>query len=391
MRELVSAEILARSDTNSELVQMLTGIHTLKGVGAETEALQLWSRNFAKEVNAVTNREITRSWVDAVIYIFEILSPFIVLWIGASLVLDGEFSLGTMLALSALSGAYIRPLSQLVKNGITIFELKSHFERIKDVTDTEPEINISSGKEIELKGGISFSNVSFKYEGDKKAALDQIYIDIKPGQHVAIVGRSGCGKSTLFNLLLGLHKPTSGQIFFDGHDLHSLSLRKIRRSIGIVPQNPFLFENSIRNNIALTHPESTLEDIIVAARTACIHDEIMAMFNGYDTRLSANGESVSGGQRQRITLARAILVKPKILILDEATSSLDAVTEARIVKNLGSIRCTRIVIAHRLSTIATADAIVMMSNGSIVNIGTHDELVRDCEEYQELLSSQIDI
>ena len=160
--------------------------------------------------------------------------------------------------------------------------------------------------------------------------------------------------------------------------------------MGFVPQDPYLFEGSIRENIALTRPDASLEEVAEAARLACIHDDIKAMFSGYDTRLSANGESISGGQRQRIALARALLTRPKILILDEATSALDALTEARIVRNLESLRCTRILIAHRLSTIVNADIIVVMRDGRVVDMARHEELLSREGLYRDLVRPQLD-
>ena len=205
--------------------------------------------------------------------------------------------------------------------------------------------------------------------------VSDVSLEIQPGQHIGIVGRSGSGKSTLAHLLLGLYRPTSGRIEYDGQDLAGLDAGSVRRQLGIVTQRPYLFGSSVRENIALTNPELPLEAVVEAARIACVHDDIAAMPMGYDTQLHDGGASVSGGQRQRIALARALVHRPSILLLDEATSELDTVTEQKIYTNLDAISSTTIVIAHRLSTIRNADLILVMDEGRIVETGTHEQLL----------------
>ena len=218
--------------------------------------------------------------------------------------------------------------------------------------------------------------------------VSNVCLEIEPGQHIGIVGRSGSGKSTLAHLLLGLYRPTSGRIEFDGLDLAGLDAGSVRRQLGIVTQRPYLFASSVRQNIALTNPELPLDAIVQAAKIACVHDDIAAMPMGYDTPLHDGGASISGGQRQRIALARALVHRPSILLLDEATSELDTVTEQKIYANLDVISSTTIVIAHRLSTIRNADLILVMDEGRIVEAGTHDQLLSRPGLYTALVHAQ---
>jgi ABC-type bacteriocin/lantibiotic exporter with double-glycine peptidase domain len=205
---------------------------------------------------------------------------------------------------------------------------------------------------------------------------------------VGIVGRSGSGKSTLAHLLLGLYQPTTGRISFDGQDLAGLDAGSVRRQVGIVTQHPYLFGASIRDNIALTDPELPLDAVVAAARIACVEDDILAMPMGYETKLHDGGASISGGQRQRIALARALVHKPSIVLLDEATSELDTLTEQRIYRNLDTITATMVVIAHRLSTVRNADVIVVMDQGQIVETGSHDQLMARQGAYAALVQAQ---
>jgi ABC-type bacteriocin/lantibiotic exporter with double-glycine peptidase domain len=207
---------------------------------------------------------------------------------------------------------------------------------------------------------------------------------------VALVGRTGSGKSTLLRLLLGLYQPEQGEIRFGGTTLRDLDLRALRRRCGVVLQEAFLFSGSIRHNIALNDPALTLEQVQEAARLAVIHDEIAAMPMGYETMLAEGGADLSGGQRQRLAIARALAHQPDVLLLDEASSHLDAITEARLEDNLNRLRCTRLVIAHRLSTVRTADLIVVLDQGYVVEQGTHAELLALGGVYARLVAEQMD-
>src|SRR5215213_6066936 len=319
-------------------------------------------------------------------------APLALLVYGGFQVLNGSISLGTMLATAALAAGFLEPLATLIQTGLQMQLLRSYMERINDVLDAPRE---QEGQTVatapRLTGRIQADGVSFAYGGPlAPLVVKEVSLEVQPGQLVGIVGRSGSGKSTLAHLLLGIYPPTSGRILFDGRDLAELELKSLRRQIGIVTQRPYLFGATIRQNIALSDPAMPHERVVDAAKLACIHDEIVAMPMGYETLLVDGGASLSGGQQQRIALARALAHRPTILLLDEATSDLDGVTERLVHHNLSALGCTRIVIAHRLSTIVDADLILMMEAGSIVEQGTHDELIQHDGHYARLVRQQLE-
>jgi ATP-binding cassette subfamily B protein len=228
-----------------------------------------------------------------------------------------------------------------------------------------------------IRGAVKYENVSFRFKPQGPLQLNNINLSIHEKTFVAVVGQSGAGKSTLTKLLSRLYETESGRILIDGYDISKVELYSLRRQVGVVPQETLLFDGTVQENIALTNPEASTEEIIAAAKVAAAHDFIMTLPNGYNTRVGERGASLSGGQRQRIALARSVLQRPSILVLDEATSALDYMTEQQVCLNLGEAfrEHTVFFITHRLSSIKSADLIIMMDNGSIVEQGTHAELM----------------
>jgi ATP-binding cassette, subfamily B, bacterial len=390
-QHLMSETLQVQAKSQSYTYELLAGIETLKAAGAERRAAEHWERLFIDQVNVALRRGRLDASVDAVTGTLQLGSPLAILVYGGSQVLNGDISLGTMLAAAALAAGFLEPLATLVTTGLKLQLLRSYMERINDVLDAPRE---QEGRIVaiadRLTGRVQADGVSFAYGGPlAPLVVNDVSLEIQPGQLVGIVGRSGSGKSTLACLLLGLYPPTSGRILFDGRDLAELDLKSLRGQIGIVTQRPYLFGGTIRRNIALNNPEMTHEMVVEAAKLACIHDEIVAMPMGYDTPLIDGGVSLSGGQRQRIALARAVAHHPTILLLDEATSDLDSVNERMVQHNLSALGCTRIVIAHRLSTIADADLILVMDEGRIVQRGTHDELMALPGAYREQVEAQL--
>ncbi len=387
--ELMKNGLEAQARSQGYLVQLVGGIETLKTAGAEPRAVEHWSNLFVDELNVSLQRGRLSAVVDSGLDLLRSVSPLFIMTQGALMVLGGELSLGTMLALSTLATGVLMPLSSLVASGLQLQLLDGYIERIEDVLNTQPEQDravVSAAPR--LRGEIRLQEVSFRYAPRAPRVVRGASLDIEPGSSVAIVGRSGAGKSTLANLLIGLHRPTEGTISFDGRNVADLEVRSVRRQIGVVPQHPYIFGSSIRHNITMGDEKVALDRVIEAAHAACIGDDIEAMPMGYDTILADGGASLSGGQRQRIALARALVHQPSIVLLDEATSSLDATTERAVTENLRRLQCTRVLIAHRLSTIVSADKIVVMEDGRIVESGTHDQLILRRGPYRSLVQDQ---
>ena len=388
-QRLMSETLVAQARSQGYLVQIFGGIETLKSVGAEERAVEEWTNYFVDEVNSTLQRGKLNAAVDAVMGSLRVASPLVILGVGALSVLNGNLTLGQMLALNALGAGFLTPLANLITTGLQMQLLGSYMARINDVLNTEPEQASKEGLGAPaLKGRVRLENVSFRYSSGSPEVVKDVTLEIEPGQNIAIVGRSGSGKSTLAHLILGLYPPTAGRVLYDGQPLDDLDLAWVRRQLGIVPQDAFLFGSSIRKNIALSEPDMPLERVERAARLAAIHDEIATWPLRYETVLADGGATLSGGQRQRIALARALVHDPKILLLDEATSHLDVETERVVHHNLNGLGCTRIVIAHRLSTVEKADLILVMDDGRFVERGTHQELLGARGRYWQLVASQ---
>ncbi|MCE9594608.1 MAG: peptidase domain-containing ABC transporter [Planctomycetes bacterium] len=386
----MQAELAAQSESQSCLVEALNGIATLKASGAQGRALDRWTDLFHKQLAITLRRGQLSGALEAAMGALRVLAPLALLWIGADAVLAGELSLGSMLAFNALAASFLVPLGALVSSAQSLQFFGAHLDRIADVLDSRaeqvPEETRAVGK---LIGRVAFEAVSFRYDPAAPLALSEVSFTVEPGRKVALVGRSGSGKTTLAKLLLGLHAPSAGRVTVDGLPVGEYDLTALRQRIGVVLQEPFLFGGTIRENIALFDRELDFERIVEAAGLAAVRGEIEALPLGFDTVLGEGGSGLSGGQRQRLALARALAHRPAILILDEATSHLDARTEAEVDAALDRVGCTRIVIAHRLSTVRNADQIHVLEAGAIAESGTHGELLARNSIYAELVKQQL--
>ncbi|MFF3668798.1 peptidase domain-containing ABC transporter [Microtetraspora malaysiensis] len=383
--DLTGRELTAAATTQGRLIESIGGIETIKASSAEWRAMERWSRMFTAQMNADVRLGLTRGALDAVLSGIRILGPALLLLVGASRVLDGELTLGTMLALNALAMSTLTPLTSLLTSLQELQEAGAHFERLADIVEAEPERR--GRKRPHLRGEVVLRDVGFRFDPRSPWTVRNVSLAVEPGQKIALVGSSGSGKSTLGRILLGLYQPVEGDVWYDGTPAWDIDARWLRSRFGVVTQEPHLFTGTIRDNIGLAVPDASLEQVVAAARMACVHDDIMAMPMGYETMLT-EGSGISGGQRQRIALARALLPQPRVLLLDEATSHLDTAAEAAIERNLAWLTQTRIVIAHRLSTVRDADQILVVERGRIVERGTHDELMRYGGRYAALTERQ---
>ncbi|MEA5415374.1 peptidase domain-containing ABC transporter [Synechococcus sp. BA-132 BA5] len=366
--------------TQSHLVEVLTGIQTVKAQNVEMVSRWKWQELYARYISRTFEKTITGTFLNETSSVLQKLSQLLVLWVGATMVLKGELTLGQLIAFRIISGYVTQPLLRLSSIWQNIQELRVSFERLADVVDTPEESSEADRSHIPLppvKGDVMFENLSFRFNPGGPEVLSNVTLHVPPGTFIGIVGQSGSGKSTLMKLLPRLYSPTKGRILVDGYDIDKVELYSLRRQIGIVPQDPLLFSGTISENIALTNPEAPSDAIVEAARIAGAHDFIMELSAGYSTPLGERGASLSGGQRQRIAIARTLLSQPQLLVMDEATSALDYDTERQVCDNLREAMSQSSVffITHRLSTIRRADLIVMMHQGAIVETGTHGELM----------------
>jgi ATP-binding cassette, subfamily B, bacterial HlyB/CyaB len=380
----------------SYLIESITGIATVKTMAVEAPVRWKWESLFVDSVIFGRREAHLENAYSTIASLLTTVTAVLLLWYGARQVLADQMTIGQLIAFTALAASLMMPIVRLTDAWSELQDVRNAVQRLNDIFDTSPEETDSRTtlSLSRLEGAISFENVSFRYSiGQDRPTLANLSFEIRPGEKIAVVGRSGSGKTTLAKLILGLYFPSEGRVFIDGHDIKAISRRNLRRRIGVVPQDVFLFSGTIRENIALGDPDTSFERVVAAARMAGAHDFISEMALGYDTKVGERGMSVSGGQRQRIALARALLRDPDILLLDEATSALDVESERAIQANLdGASRGrTTIVIAHRLSTVRNADRIIVIDRGAIVEMGNHANLLEKGGLYAHLVGQQLSL
>ena len=379
--------------TQSHLVEVLTGIQTVKAQNVEMVSRWRWQEFYSQYIARTFEKTITATALNQTSQVLQKISQLMVLWIGASMVLSGDLTLGQLIAFRIIAGYVTQPLLRLSTIWQNIQELRVSFERLADVIDTPEESDEVDKSKVmlpPLAGDVRFENLSFRFRPGQPEVLKDVNLEIPAGTFVGIVGQSGSGKSTLMKLLPRLYDPGQGRILIDGYDIGKVELYSLRRQIGIVPQDPLLFSGTVSENIALTNPEASSEEIVRAARLANAHDFIMELPSGYSTPVGERGAALSGGQRQRVAIARTLLSNPKLLVMDEATSALDYETERKVCDNLLENLNDQTVffITHRLSTIRQADMIVMLHQGAVVEVGTHEELMQHRGRYYALYRQQ---
>jgi ATP-binding cassette subfamily B protein len=393
IRQQLRDQAEANARVQSHLVETLGGIETVKGQGMELHGRWRWQQLYGAQIQAGFRNTVTSTAAGSASKFLEQLSGLLVLWVGATLVLKGELTLGQLIAFRILAGYVTNPMLRLATLWQSFQETSLSLERLSDIVDHPEEIEIA-GEQLPplppVLGHIRYDGVRFRFGSQGPLQLSNVSLDLPAGSFVGIVGSSGSGKSTLLKLLTRLYDPIEGVIRVDGHDISKVDLYSLRAQIGVVPQDSLLFDGSVMANLALARPDAGFEEICQAAQVACAHDFIQALPAGYSSSVGERGAALSGGQRQRIAIARMVLKRPRLLILDEATSALDTDTERQLTRNLmetyrGS---TVLFITHRLGALRHADRILVMDQGLLVEQGSHDELMALQGRYATLFHQQ---
>jgi len=400
---LVASPILIRlikqsngfaSQAGAFLYEVVSGIRTVKSQNFEVEARWQWLERYRKYTSSRFQLTRLASLIGEGARLISNLSDIALIVVGAALILANKLSLGALFAVKILSQQVTGPLLRLSSLYQGFQEMRIAVSCLSDVMLAMPEVGEEDLQAIPLppiQGEVRFEDVTFRYGKRGPLILDHISLQVQPGQFVGLVGLSGSGKSTLVQLVDRLYRPKDGKVFIDGYDIEKLQIASLRRRIGYVPQDSLLFEGTVLDNIRLNSPDADFEAVTEAARVAGAHDFIMALENGYATRLGEKGSGLSGGQRQRLCLARTVLQDPSLLILDEATSALDAETEQLVCRNLAKrfSRATVLFITHRLTTLKNADRILFMERGRIREDGNHQQLLALGGAYATLYNQQV--
>jgi len=388
----LNVRFAAYAENYAFLIESITGIQTLKSLALETQFHQKWEQSLARYVKMSFDTTNMANIFGSIGQMVSLLTTLGILWLGANFVMDGKMSVGELVAFNMLASQVTRPVLRLVNIWQSFQQAQLSIDRLGDILNVpaEPAFNPNRTTLSTIEGEVVFDNVGFRYRSDGPEVLRELSFKLKPGTRVGIVGRSGSGKSTIIKLIQRLYVAETGQVLIDGIDVAQVEPAWLRRQIGFVLQESFLFNGSVKDNIAMARPEAAAEEIVQAARMAGADEFIRELPEGYETNVGERGGALSGGQRQRIAIARALITNPRILIFDEATSALDYESERVIMDNLDTICANRtvIIIAHRLSTVEQCDTILVIDRGRLAEQGTHRELLALGGIYQNLHSQQ---
>ncbi|MCM2527104.1 type I secretion system permease/ATPase [Shewanella algae] len=392
LRKCLNEKFQRSAENHSFLVESVNGVETIKAMAVEPQLRNSWDDKLADYVStSFKTSNLSNIYSQIAAYINKI-SGLLTLYFGSIAVVSGELSIGQFIAFNMLSQRVSGPIMRLVNLWQDFQQANISLQRLGDVLNSpsEPGYNPNRATLPDIKGKIVFDNVLFRYSPDRTPILNNISFQCRPGEVIGIVGRSGSGKSTLTKLIQRLYVPESGKVLIDGVDLAVVEPAWLRRQVGVVLQENFLFNLSVRENIALVDPSMPMEKVIKAAELSGAHEFIAELPEGYDTVVGEQGSSLSGGQRQRIAIARALVTDPKILIFDEATSALDYESESIIQANMRRISQGRTVfiIAHRLSAVKDSNRIMVLDKGRLVEQGSHQQLIEQVGIYAQLHSIQ---
>ena len=381
------------AQVTSYLVETLNGIETVKAFHAEDKAQAKTDRLFVKLLRSVFKGGMINNAQQSLTGIVSTIGGTVILWVGVVNVLNGNMTLGSLITFNALLAYFLDPVKNLINLQPTMQTAIVAAERLAEILDLELEKVQDETRKLapaSLNLPIKIENLDFRY-GTRRLVLENINMTINAGEKIALVGESGSGKTTLSKLLMNFYPWEKGEIFIGDYNLKDINLEALRNRIAYISQDIFLFSGTIRENLELGNEDATMEDIIEACRLSKADEFINNMPLRYETMLEENGANLSGGQKQRLAIARALLKKPDILIMDEATSNLDSITEKAIEKTINSLsrNITTIIIAHRLSTIMRCDKIFVMEQGKFIEQGTHSELIARKGRYYDLWKDQL--
>ncbi|MDR0286181.1 MAG: ABC transporter ATP-binding protein [Clostridiales bacterium] len=379
------------SRSNSVLQDILNGIKVVKSFGTEELEIQRYKKVCRKYADTSAKNELFWTTVSPILSMIMGIGGNLILLYGGIQIIGLKMSVGDLVMFSSYSGMIYGPLNYMINLPKSLADTVAAASRVFDILDQEPDVADSNeAKAFEIYGKVKYDNVTFGYKS-YIPVLEDINLDVEKGEMIGLVGHSGSGKTTMINLLLRFYDVDSGRLLIDGTDIRELPQNDIRSQIGVVLQETFLFSGTIFENIRYSKPDATMEEVIKAAKVANAHDFIIKFPDGYDTRIGENGQTLSGGERQRVSIARALIHNPKILILDEATSSLDTETELSIQQALERLvkNRTTFAIAHRLSTLKNADRLLVLDHGKMAELGTHNELIAEKGIYYGLVMAQL--
>lgn len=374
----------------SATISCIDNMESIKAAGAETGFFKYWSGLWAHKFNVNANADKQQAQMALLPVMANALCSVAVLVLGAYLILQGDLTVGMLMAFQGFMGSFLAPVNELVNGSQKIVEMRSQMERVEDVMKY-PEDHRDSEKEIlqgKLGGLLEMKHVTFGYSPIQPPLIEDFNLRVEPGHSVALVGPSGCGKSTLAKLISGLYKPWSGEILFDGRPIESIPNEELTNSVAVIDQNVVLFDDTIAQNIRMWDPSIEDFTLMMACNDAEIRADIVSRPEGFDTKIVKGGQNFSGGQRQRFEIATALAREPIVLIMDEATSALDPKTEDEVMKRIRRMGPTQIIVAHRLSTIRDCDEIIVMDQGKILQRGRHEELIAQEGFYQKLMKSE---
>ncbi len=392
LRTRLNEKFAHGAERQSFLVESVSGVETIKSLAVEPDAQRRWEDTSSAYVQASFKATNLNNIANSSAEFISKIMMLAILYYGAHAVIEGSLTVGQFIAFNMLAGRVSGPILKIVQLWQDFQQAGISVKRLADIlnTPTEPKYNPSRTSLPKIQGGVKFEHVSFRYKPDGKEIIQGFNLEVQPGQIIGVVGKSGSGKSTLTKLLQRLYTPTQGRVLIDGIDLSMIDTGWLRQQIGVVLQENFLFNRSVRDNIAITDPGIPIAQIIQSAKLAGAHEFILELEEGYDTIIEEQGANLSGGQRQRLAIARALINRPKILIFDEATSALDYESETIIQNNMRAI-CqgrTVFIIAHRLTTVRDADRIIVMEKGQLIEQGNHQDLLNQNGYFARLWQHQ---